>query len=118
MAVDSAHHEKMRTRPACSTDPKMQQLRDKMQSLGLDINDASNGIWLPELGKDRLPGSTLTAHKGEGVHGQGYMNSVHETLIGAQNREEFMAGLESIKSRLSVGTTFPLGCCCRLKAKP
>ncbi len=109
-----AHHIVMSN----SSDPKMQQLRDRMQNLGIDINDASNGIWLPELGKDRLPGSTLTAHKGEGVHGQGYMNSVHETLIGAQTREEFMAGLESIKSRLSVGTTFPLGCCCRLKAKP
>ena len=30
-----------------SKDPRMKALRDKMESLGIDINSKNNGIWLP-----------------------------------------------------------------------
>jgi len=97
-----------------STDPKMVALRDKMKVLGIDINSAENGVWLPETVADRLPGSTKTAHKGEGVHGQDYQNTLHELLIDANTKEEFLSRLADMKQKLEGGAKFKLGCCCRL----
>ncbi|MBL8299990.1 MAG: RHS domain-containing protein [Rhodanobacteraceae bacterium] len=107
-----AHHIVMSN----SNDPKMKALREKMGKNGLDIdiNDARNGVWLPETSGDRLPGSTKTAHKGEGVHGQDYKNKVYQKLMGAKNQDEFYKGLAELKSDLEGGTTYELGCACVL----
>lgn len=96
-----AHHIVMSN----SNDPKMKALREKMGKNGLDIDvsDARNGVWLPETTGDRLPGSTKTAHKGEGVHGQDYKNKVYQKLIGAKNQDEFYKGLAELKSDLEGG---------------
>lgn len=107
-----AHHIVMSN----SNDPKMKALREKMGKNGLDIdiNDAANGVWLPETSGDRLPGSTKTAHKGQGVHGQDYKNKVYQKLIGASTQDEFYKGLAELKADLEGGTTYDLGCACVL----
>ncbi|WP_168797390.1 AHH domain-containing protein [Lampropedia aestuarii] len=97
-----AHHIVMSN----SKDPKMVALRDKMNILGLDINDASNGVWLPEIGADRLPAEISTAHKGEGVHGIDYKTKVYDKLINSKNQEEFLEGLEDLKGQMKNGVTF------------
>jgi hypothetical protein len=78
-----------------------------MNKFGIKINDAVNGIWLPKNSASRLPGTTTTAHGGEGVHGAAYRQHVWDTLKGAKTRAEFEAGLAQIKADLSAGMVFP-----------
>jgi RHS repeat-associated protein len=87
-----AHHIVMSN----STDPLMDAVRKKMQGFGIDINDAANGIWLPETVGDRRSGDTMTAHKGEGVHEKAYKKHVHDTLNGATDEADFRKKLAQL----------------------
>ncbi|HAT1528774.1 TPA: hypothetical protein I8W52_004014 [Morganella morganii] len=90
-----------------SKDVRMRWLRRKMDNLGIDINDAKNGVWLPKNSDSRLPNTKATAHGGEGVHGKAYKQHVWETLKEARTKAEFEKGLASIKNALEGGMTFP-----------
>ncbi|WP_179038509.1 RHS repeat-associated core domain-containing protein [Limnobaculum xujianqingii] len=98
-----AHHMVMSN----SKDVRMRWLRRKMDNLGLDINDAKNGVWLPKNSASRLPNTSATAHGGEGVHGNAYKQYVWDALKDTRTKEEFEAGLASIKNALENGMIFP-----------
>jgi RHS repeat-associated protein len=91
-----AHHIVMSN----STDSRMEAVRDKMQKLGIDINDSRNGIWLPETASGRLTGDKMIAHKGQGVHGHNYKQHIHDSLMGATSKRQFLARLRAIKKDL------------------
>lgn len=79
-----------------------------MVKLKIGINDAENGIWLPNRASDRLPGSSRTAHGGEGVHGNAYKKHVYETLKNSKTKQDFLAGLSTLQAELMSGKVFPL----------
>lgn len=79
-----------------------------MAKLKIGINDPENGIWLPNRAGDRLPGSTRTAHGGEGVHGNAYKKYVYETLKDSKTKQDFLTGLSNIQAELMAGKVFPL----------
>ena len=95
-----AHHIVM----AGSSDPNMQILRAKMKTLGIDINSADNGIWLPRDNSYRIDDRTL--HKGEGVHSKVYREYVFNRLKNVRTPKGFVKKLESIKEDLRRGKTF------------
>lgn len=100
----NAHHIVMSN----STDPGMIILRATMKRFKIDINAKANGIFLPNKAVNRLPGSTRTAHAGEGVHGNAYKKHVYDTLKSAKNAKEFRAGLAKLHAELDAGKVFPL----------
>ena len=77
-----------------------------MEKLKIDINSKENGIWLPKNAKSRSPNTKNTAHGGEGVHGNKYKEYVWDTLKDAKTKEQFEAGLATIKNALENGKTF------------
>ena len=77
-----------------------------MDRLGIDINRKKNGIWLP-VNQSRLPNTTATAHAGEGVHGNAYIQHVWETLKGANTKSGFESGLNKLNLELNDGKVFP-----------
>uniref|UniRef100_UPI0021DAE61D RHS repeat-associated core domain-containing protein n=1 Tax=Pseudomonas sp. RIT-PI-S TaxID=3035295 RepID=UPI0021DAE61D len=89
-----------------SKDVRMNAVRDKMKELGIDINDKRNGIWLPNTSAARVPGSTVTPHKGAGIHGNNYKQFVFDKLSGLSTREDFLNGLSEIKQALNNGINF------------
>lgn len=90
-----------------SKDPRMHQLRQRMDSLKVKVNGSQNGIYLPKNSASRLPGTKTTAHGGEGVHSDAYRQHVWDTLKGAHTKADFEAGLAKINGDLSGGMTFP-----------
>ena len=98
-----AHHIVM----ANSTDSRMVSLRNQMENFTPPIgkNSKENGIWLPRQAKDRIAGTKLTAHKGEGIHSDAYKQSIYDRLNN-KGREEFIAELDLIKEELNDGKTF------------
>ncbi|WP_407363696.1 RHS repeat-associated core domain-containing protein [Pseudomonas luteola] len=89
-----------------SRDWRMVALRKKMEDLGIDINYRKNGIWLPNTSKARVPGTTTTAHKGEGVHSNIYKQYVYDKLINTADKKSFLTELSEIKSSLNKGMVF------------
>ncbi|MBW5413408.1 AHH domain-containing protein [Pseudomonas sp. MAG002Y] len=77
-----------------------------MEDLGIDINYRKNGIWLPNTSKARVPGTTTTAHKGEGVHSNIYKQYVYDKLINTADKKSFLTELSEIKSSLNNGMVF------------
>ena len=98
-----AHHIVM----ANSTDSRMVSLRNQMENFTPPIgkNSKENGIWLPRQAKDRIAGTKVTAHKGEGIHSDAYKQSIYDRLNN-KGREEFIAELDLIKEELNDGKTF------------
>ena len=98
-----AHHIVM----ANSTDSRMVSFRNQMENFTPPIgkNSKENGIWLPRQSKDRIAGTKVTAHKGEGIHSDAYKQSIYDRLNN-KGREEFIAELDLIKEELSDGKTF------------
>ena len=98
-----AHHIVM----ANSTDSRMVSLRNQMENFTPPIgkNSKENGIWLPRQSKDRIAGTKVTAHKGEGIHSDAYKQSIYDRLNN-KGREEFIAELDLIKEELNDGKTF------------
>jgi homogentisate 1,2-dioxygenase len=85
----------------------MKELRKRMKKMGIGINDAENGIWLPYKSKNRVAGSKATAHAGEGVHGEAYKQHVWDTLKDAKTPQDFQDGLAKLENELFNGKTFP-----------
>ncbi|WP_196494384.1 RHS repeat-associated core domain-containing protein, partial [Burkholderia cepacia] len=98
-----AHHIVMSN----SKDPRMIALRQQMEDLGIPLNGAKNGAWLPKDANSRLTGDLSTAHSGEGVHSDAYKQYVFDNLINAKTKPEFIAGLDDLRSDLKGGKTFP-----------
>ena len=98
-----AHHIVM----ANSTDSRMVSLRNQMENFTPPIgkNSKENGIWLPRQAKDRIAGTKVTAHKGEGIHSDAYKQSIYDRLNN-KGREEFIAELDLIKEELNDGKIF------------
>ena len=98
-----AHHIVM----ANSEDPRMKSLRKQMDEFKPPIgkNAKENGIWLPRTANDRLPGSSTTAHKGDGIHGEAYKQEMFERLDG-KSRADFIAEFEKINDELQNGKKF------------
>lgn len=93
-----AHHIVMSN----SSDPRMKELRKKMAGLGIDINSAENGVWLPNRTSDRMPGSSSAAHRN--VHTNDYKQKVFDTLSNAKDRGDFETKLDGIRKALLAGT--------------
>jgi len=91
-----------------SKDKRMKALRKKMKTLGIGVNDAENGIWLPKGPSSRKAGTTATAHAGEGVHGNAYKQHVWDTLKNANTKTAFLNGLSNLESELFSGKVFPV----------
>ncbi|WP_081061065.1 AHH domain-containing protein [Burkholderia cepacia] len=81
--------------------------RQQMEDLGIPLNGAKNGAWLPKDANSRLTGDLSTAHSGEGVHSDAYKQYVFDNLINAKTKPEFIAGLDDFKSDLKGEKTFP-----------
>ena len=98
-----AHHIVMSN----SKDVRMIALREKMETLGVDVNSRRNGIWLPNTEKVRVPGTVTTPHKGAGIHSNAYKQYVYDNLIGSKTKSDFLQGLSDIQQSLAGGKNFP-----------
>ena len=79
-----------------------------MEYFDIDVNDKSNGIWLPNKVSDQVEGLNRTAHKGQGVHGKAYKQYIYDKLSKTSTRKEFLNALKKIKSEINNGNVFNL----------
>ncbi|GEM53936.1 RHS repeat-associated core domain-containing protein [Flavobacterium branchiophilum] len=101
---NSAHHIVMSN----STDANMIALRTKMTNMGIDINNSSNGIFLPSSSKVKND-FNLDAHAHSRVHTKEYKKNVFERLKDITDVDKFKNELEKIGKELSEGT-FKIKC--------
>ncbi|WP_262494804.1 RHS repeat-associated core domain-containing protein [Flavobacterium columnare] len=101
---NSAHHIVMSN----STDPNMISLRSQMTNIGIDINDSSNGVFLPTSSKVKND-FNLDAHAHSRVHTNEYKKNVFERLKDITDPDKFKNELEKIGKELSEGT-FKIKC--------
>jgi uncharacterized protein RhaS with RHS repeats len=95
---NSAHHIIMSN----STDSRMVALQNKMKTLGIDINTAENGIFLPSNSKVQLPsGNTLPNH--EIIHTNAYKQKVFDLLKSINNSGDLLNELNKINSEIAGG---------------
>ena len=96
---NSAHHIVMSN----SKNDKMQKLRQKMKSLGIEINSAENGVYLPTSTKVKANAKTdAVAHSK--VHTKKYTENVYNRLKDIDNAADFKKELNKIANELSNGT--------------
>ena len=102
---NSAHHIVMSN----STDARMVALREKMNALGIKINDAANGVFLPTSSKVKdncnkdNPG-TCNAHVHSKVHTNTYKQNVYDRLKDIDDPVLFKKELRAIGKELQSGT--------------
>lgn len=95
---NSAHH----TVISNSSDVRMVALQAKMKDLGIDINAAENGIFLPSNSKVKLPpGSTLPDHAS--IHTNAYKQKVFDRLADMNNSGDFLSELSKINTEIARG---------------
>ena len=95
---NSAHHIIMSN----STDSRMVALQNKMKTLGIDINTAENGMFLPSNSKVQLPsGNTLPNH--EIIHTNAYKQKVFDLLKSINNSGDLLNELNKINSEMAGG---------------
>ncbi len=95
---NSAHHIVMSN----SRDVRMVALQAKMKDLGIDINTAENGIFLPSNSKVKLPpGSALPNHAS--IHPNVYKQKVFDRLVDINSSGEFLSELSKISSEIARG---------------
>jgi RHS repeat-associated protein len=95
---NAAHHIVMSN----STHPKMDALRTKMEGLGLDVNMAGNGIFLPKSSAVKTAsGSSLPAHSK--IHTNAYKDKVYDRLFNKNTAKEFTDELGKIKDDIING---------------
>jgi hypothetical protein len=96
---NSAHHIIMSN----SKNKLMDELRNKMKSLGIDINLAENGVYLPTSSKVKANAKTnAVAHSK--VHTKKYTENVYNRLKDINDPEALKKELKNIASELSNGT--------------
>ncbi|NAW50661.1 hypothetical protein GNY06_04430 [Elizabethkingia argentiflava] len=96
---NSAHHIIMFN----SKDPRMVALQEKMKQLGLDINDAVNGVYLPISTKVK-DAAGASAHAHSRVHTNNYKQNVFNRLKDINNKSDFENVLMDIGDELMSGT--------------
>ncbi|PIT14815.1 hypothetical protein BGI32_06890 [Snodgrassella alvi] len=96
---NSAHHIVMSN----TKDELMQILREKMELLGIDINSAVNGVYLPTSSKVKANAKTEAAPHSK-VHTQKYKENVYNRLKDIDNAADFKKELKKIANELSNGT--------------
>jgi YD repeat-containing protein len=101
MAGDEAHH--LVQSNAKSVAPS----RSKLEQLGMDINDADNGVWLPGHESVRSAGDVRVIHRGGGtlVHGKKYRTYVADIVDRAASPSELRAGLDDLRQAMLRGET-------------
>lgn len=82
-------------------DYRMRRIRELLSRLGIDINSAENGVFLPNK-----PGSTAPGAYHPSLHSSEYYNAVEQEFDGIESREEAIFVLNRIRRRLINGT-FP-----------
>ncbi|PWV99280.1 RHS repeat-associated core domain-containing protein, partial [Mangrovibacter plantisponsor] len=95
---NSAHHIVMSN----SADPRMMSLRNKMDELGIDINSANNGVYLPTSTKVKNNADTSAIAHSK-VHTNTYKENVYNRLKDVNNKNDFERALNDIASELSKG---------------
>ena len=96
---NAAHHIVMSN----SMDPRMIILRKKMKKLGIDKNDAVNGVYLPISNRIKKKAKTSAlAHSS--IHTNKYKSNVYKRLINKNTKEDFKASLHNIARELTNGT--------------
>ncbi len=96
---NAAHHMVMSN----STDPRMIAARGHITTHGVDINDPSNGIFLPRGSADAV-GTGLPPHSR--LHTNEYKQAVHDKIMAATSPAEVQQALTDIRQGL-IGGTFP-----------
>ena len=95
---NSAHHIVMSN----SSDVRMVALQEKMESMGIDINTAENGIFLPSNSKVKLPeGNILPNHAS--IHTNAYKQKVYDRLAAINNSGDFLSELNKMNSEIARG---------------
>lgn len=77
----------------------MDAIREKLKNLGIDINDAANGVW--------LPGPNANADAPEAYHprlnNRVYNNAVAEALERVTTKDAAISALDRIARKLKEG---------------
>ena len=95
---NSAHHIVMSN----ATDVRMRWLRRKMDRLGIDINIANNGVYLPTSTKVKInAGADAIAHSR--IHTNAYKKNVFDRLKNIDNAAGFRSELNKISDEISSG---------------
>lgn len=97
----AAHHIVM----TGTNDTQMNSLIAQMNTHGININGAENGIWLPKRDCDKVQGQAQTSHQQDGLHGKAYKQELFDRLNG-KNKQDFLAELSKIKEELNKGRTW------------
>ncbi|EPN2773745.1 RHS repeat-associated core domain-containing protein, partial [Klebsiella aerogenes] len=96
---NSAHHIVMSN----SKDQRMVALQNQMSKLGIDINTAENGIFLPSNSKVIVPaGNKLPNHAS--IHTNAYKQKVYDRLSIKNNSGDFISELNRINTEIANGT--------------
>ena len=96
---NSAHHIIMSN----SSDNRMVELRKKMTQLGLQKNDAVNGVFLPTSSKVK-EAAGISAHAHSKVHTEAYKKNVYDRLKNINDKDQFEEELMKIGDELRSGT--------------
>jgi hypothetical protein len=75
--------------------------RAKLKALGIDINDAANGVFLPKNSQVANP-SGAAVHST--LHTRAYYQSVERLLLGASSKDEALEVLSFIRTQLQRGS--------------
>jgi RHS repeat-associated protein len=95
-AGESAHH--IVAGDALAADPA----RTVLKNFGIGINDAANGVFLPQL-KESAAASGSSAVIHQNLHTDYYYTVVNDTLSAATTREDALAALASVRDALLKG---------------
>ena len=93
---NSAHHIILSN----SRDVRMRWLRRKMNRLGIDINDAENGIFLPTSNKIKLASETIMPAHSK-IHTEVYKQEIFDRLKNVTTKGTFIDALEDIYIEIS-----------------
>jgi hypothetical protein len=96
-AETAAHH------IVASSDPRAAFARGVLSGVGININDAKNGVFLPRFLSSRNP-EEMDVHST--IHTNLYYETLNRRLSGLTTQEEVIAALEAISQELQNGT-FP-----------
>jgi hypothetical protein len=87
-------------------DPRVAPLRTSLEKLGVDLNSAANGVWLPRGGQaDNVQG----AARHEFTFSDEYIAALKDALKGASSREDALARLRQFGNALRNGVWPTIG---------
>ena len=80
-------------------DRRAQSVRDQLDNLGIDINSADNGVFLPQV-----PGSTAPGAYHPSLNSDAYNKQLQLDFLGVNSRNEALDVLDKIRNQLLNGT--------------